>query len=64
MPQHDSIFPAFFLSGFECSTFCWKDRGRRELAAETQHWDWIRRITVSFGAWASLSAGRARPGRW
>ncbi|MDQ3870011.1 MAG: b-glycosidase, partial [Chloroflexota bacterium] len=32
-----SIFPTFFLSGFECSTFLWKDRGRRDLVAETQH---------------------------
>jgi hypothetical protein len=31
------IFPTFFLSGFECSTFQWKDRGRRDLVAETQH---------------------------
>jgi beta-glucosidase/6-phospho-beta-glucosidase/beta-galactosidase len=33
------IFPTFFLSGFECSTFIWKDRGRRDLTAETQHLD-------------------------
>jgi beta-glucosidase/6-phospho-beta-glucosidase/beta-galactosidase len=32
-----SIFPTFFLSGFECSTFVWKDQGRRDLAAETRH---------------------------
>lgn len=31
------IFPTFFLSGFECSTFLWKDKGRRDLVAETQH---------------------------
>jgi hypothetical protein len=30
-------FPTFFLSGFECSTFCWKDQGRRDLVEETQH---------------------------
>ena len=29
------IFPTFFLSGFECSTFIWKDVGRRDLVAET-----------------------------
>ena len=28
----DGIFPTFFLSGFECSTFDWKDRGRRDVA--------------------------------
>jgi beta-glucosidase/6-phospho-beta-glucosidase/beta-galactosidase len=32
------IFPTFFLSGFECSTFIWKDQGRRDLTAETQHY--------------------------
>jgi len=31
------IFPTFFLSGFECSTFRWKDGRRRDLVAETQH---------------------------
>ncbi len=31
------IFPTFFLSGFECSTFYWKDVGRRDLCEETQH---------------------------
>lgn len=31
------IFPTFFLSGFECSTFVWKEQGRRDLIAETQH---------------------------
>jgi hypothetical protein len=32
------IFPTFFLSGFECSSFHWKNRGRRDLAAELQHY--------------------------
>lgn len=32
------IFPTFFLSGFECSTFDWKDKGRRDLSAELQHY--------------------------
>ncbi len=31
------LFPTFFLTGFECSTFKWRDRGRRDLANETQH---------------------------
>jgi beta-glucosidase/6-phospho-beta-glucosidase/beta-galactosidase len=31
------IFPTFFLSGFECSTFLWKDGKRRDLVAETRH---------------------------
>ncbi len=35
----EGIFPTFFLSGFECSTFDWKDRGRRDLTAELRHYD-------------------------
>jgi beta-glucosidase/6-phospho-beta-glucosidase/beta-galactosidase len=37
MAERAGIFPTFFLSGFECSTFHWKDQGRRDLVAETQH---------------------------
>ena len=39
MARRDSIFPTFFLSGFECSTFEWGEkRVRRDLAEETQHY--------------------------
>jgi beta-glucosidase/6-phospho-beta-glucosidase/beta-galactosidase len=37
MTQRPGIFPTFFISGFECSTFLWKDKQRRNLIAETQH---------------------------
>ena len=37
MAKRPGIFPTFFLSGFECSTFLWKDRQRRDLVAETRH---------------------------
>lgn len=37
MTKRPGIFPTFFLSGFECSTFLWKDKGRRNLNVETQH---------------------------
>ena len=37
MATHDGIFPTFFLSGFECSTFDWRDQGRRNLVKETLH---------------------------
>jgi len=37
MTDKDGLFPTFFLSGFECSTFWWKDVGRRDLADETHH---------------------------
>jgi hypothetical protein len=37
MAKRPGIFPTFFLSGFECSTFLWKDKKRRNLVVETQH---------------------------
>src|SRR3982751_364496 len=37
MTQRAGIFPTFFLSGFECSTFLWRGKGRRNLSEETQH---------------------------
>ena len=37
MAKKPGIFPTFFISGFECSTFLWKDKKRRNLIAETQH---------------------------
>jgi beta-glucosidase/6-phospho-beta-glucosidase/beta-galactosidase len=37
MAKKPGIFPTFFISGFECSTFLWKDRRRRDLVEETQH---------------------------
>jgi beta-glucosidase/6-phospho-beta-glucosidase/beta-galactosidase len=37
MATHEGIFPTFFLSGFECSTFVWQDKGRRNLVEETRH---------------------------
>jgi beta-glucosidase/6-phospho-beta-glucosidase/beta-galactosidase len=38
MAKRPGIFPTFFLSGFECSTFLWgEERKRRDLIAETRH---------------------------
>lgn len=37
MVKKPGIFPTFFISGFECSSFLWKDQGRRNLVAETGH---------------------------
>ena len=59
MSQHCSIFPTFFLSGFECSTFCWKDQGRRDLCAETQHGDFVRE---DYGILRSLGIAVCREG--
>jgi beta-glucosidase/6-phospho-beta-glucosidase/beta-galactosidase len=32
-----SIFPTFFMAGFECSTFIWKDGQRKDYVAITGH---------------------------
>ncbi|HEX2609195.1 MAG TPA: family 1 glycosylhydrolase, partial [Flavisolibacter sp.] len=37
MAKKPGLFPTFFLSGFECSSFLWTDHQRRNLVAETQH---------------------------
>jgi beta-glucosidase/6-phospho-beta-glucosidase/beta-galactosidase len=37
MAKKPGIFPTFFISGFECSTFDWGEQGRRDLVAETRH---------------------------
>ncbi|WP_420475318.1 b-glycosidase [Noviherbaspirillum sp. ST9] len=37
MATRPGIFPTFFLSGFECSTFLWKGGVRRDLVEETRH---------------------------
>ncbi|MDQ3246713.1 MAG: b-glycosidase [Pseudomonadota bacterium] len=38
MTARDGIFPTFFLSGFECSSFDWKEEGRRDIAQELRHY--------------------------
>lgn len=53
------LFPTFFLSGFECSTFVWKDQGRRNLCDETQHG---RYADADYAMLASLGVGVAREG--
>ena len=55
----DGIFPTFFLSGFECSTFDWKDRGRRDVAEELQHY---AHADEDYAFLASLGIGVAREG--
>lgn len=36
-PATPGIFPSFFMSGFESSSFLWKDKKRRNLIKETEH---------------------------
>ena len=59
MAELPGIFPTFFISGFECSTFRWKDRGRRDLAAETEHRAHARE---DYAFLASIGIGVAREG--
>jgi beta-glucosidase/6-phospho-beta-glucosidase/beta-galactosidase len=33
----EAIFPTFFMSGFECSTFLWKDGERKDYVKRTGH---------------------------
>ena len=37
MNDDGSIFPTFFMAGFECSTFVWKDQERKDYVAATGH---------------------------
>ncbi len=60
MAQRPGIFPTFFLSGFECSTFLWgKDRVRRNLVAETGH---DRHAAEDYQLLARLGIAVAREG--
>ncbi len=57
--KRPGIFPTFFLSGFECSTFLWKDKGRRDLVAETQHMEFL---DVDHGFLSSIGIAVTREG--
>jgi beta-glucosidase/6-phospho-beta-glucosidase/beta-galactosidase len=59
MSERTGIFPTFFLSGFECSTFIWKQRGRRDLVAETQH---LRHAHADYQFLRSIGIAVAREG--
>lgn len=59
MARHPGIFPTFFLSGFECSNFLWKDGVRRNLVAETGH---DRHAAEDYRILASLGIAVAREG--
>ena len=59
MAQRPGIFPTFFLSGFECSSFLWGNRIRRNLVAETGH---DRHAAEDYRFLASLGIAVAREG--
>lgn len=59
MEQRNGIFPTFFLSGFECSTFRWKDVGRRDLTRELDHY---RQADADYAMLPPLGIAVAREG--
>lgn len=59
MAKRPGIFPTFFISGFECSTFLWKDKKRRNLIEETQHHLYTEQ---DYGILRSLGIAVAREG--
>jgi len=59
MAANQAIFPTFFMSGFECSSFEWGERGRRDLNAELQHYE---HADEDYRFIASLGLGVAREG--
>jgi hypothetical protein len=59
MQSGASLFPTFFISGFECSTFRWKDGKRRDLVAETGH---DRHVFEDYALLKKLGIGVAREG--
>jgi beta-glucosidase/6-phospho-beta-glucosidase/beta-galactosidase len=58
----ESIFPTFFMAGFECSTFCWKDGQRKDYVVITGH---DRHLRADYEKVADLGIGVAREAiRW
>ena len=58
----DAIFPTFFMTGFECSTFIWKDGQRKDYVAATGHDD---HLGDDFAAAMDLGVGVVREAiRW
>lgn len=58
----DAIFPTFFMAGFECSTFVWKDGERKDYVAATGH---DRHLQSDFAAAMDLGIGVVREAiRW
>src|SRR4051794_14274698 len=58
----ESLFPTFFMAGFECSTFVWKDVERKDYVALTGH---DRHLKEDYRCLAELGIGVAREAvRW
>jgi hypothetical protein len=57
-----AIFPTFFMAGFECSTFVWKDGQRRDYVEITGH---DRHLKADYRRIAELGIGVVREAvRW
>jgi len=57
-----SIFPTFFMGGFECSTFVWKDHERKDYVEATGH---DRHLKADYAAAMDLGIGAVREAiRW
>lgn len=62
MADGQSIFPTFFMTGFECSTFVWKDGQRKDYVKATGHDAHLER---DYAAAMDLGIGVAREAiRW
>ena len=60
--SRDSIFPTFFMGGFECSTLVWKDRQRMDYVEATGH---DRHLAADYAAAMDLGIGVVREAiRW
>ncbi len=60
--QGEGIFPTFFMAGFECSTFVWRDGLRKDYVALTGHDKHLKRDYESL---MELGIGVVREGiRW
>src|SRR5205814_9479359 len=58
----ETIFPTFFMAGFECSTFIWKDGKRRDYVALTGH---DRHLRSDYECLMDLGVGVVREAiRW
>jgi beta-glucosidase/6-phospho-beta-glucosidase/beta-galactosidase len=57
-----AIFPTFFMTGFECSTFIWKDGERKDYVVSTGH---DRHLRADYEAAMDLGIGVVREAvRW
>lgn len=60
--EGQGLFPTFFLTGFECSTFLWRDGWRKDYVALTGH---DRYVAADYAKVAALGFGAVREAvRW